>query len=203
MRSTEKIIFVSSAVAFAVLSAAAGARMLYPIDAWALRVTQHRPSGFFDAVGGFFSVVGTVEYNVAAVLVLAAALFLAGRRVFAGGILVAFLATGLLEVTMKMLLPQAPIPEEAARSSDPSPIVEVAFPYPSPIGHILRSVILLGVVYALWPNRLARAAIVLFLAGMVASRVYLGVHWASDVIGGALLRIAGVAWAFKRRKGGH
>jgi undecaprenyl-diphosphatase len=91
------------------------------------------------------------------------------------------------------------VPEEAARSTDPSAILEVDYPYPYPSGHMLRSVILFGAVFLLWPNRLLRAAILVVLFGVAVGRVYLGVHWASDVIGGALLGVAGLAWVFRKQ----
>ena len=195
-RDVDSVFWISLA-AFALLSAAAGARLLHPIDLWALRVAQSRTSEALDAAAALFSVPGTLEYVGAALLMLAAGLFLTGRRALSGRLLAAFLATGVLEFAMKLWLPQVPMPEEAARSTDPTPILEVYYPYPYPSGHMLRSVILLGAVFVLWPNRLLRAGILAILSLVAASRVYLGVHWASDVLGGALLGIAGLAWAFK------
>jgi undecaprenyl-diphosphatase len=200
-RKVDSVFWISS-IAFALLSAAAGARLLHPIDVWVLHVAQSRASEILDTAGALFSVPGAAEYAGAAMLVLVAGLFLADRQVLAGRLLAAFVASGLLEFAMKLWLPQTPVPEEAARSADPTPILEVSYPYPYPSGHMLRSVILLGAVFVLWPNRLARAAILTVLLGVAASRVYLGVHWASDVIGGALLGVAGLAWVFRREASG-
>jgi membrane-associated phospholipid phosphatase len=196
-RGAESWFWISS-LAFVLLSAAAGTRLLYPIDAWVLHTAQSHASGTLDAAGTIFSVPGGAEYAGAAMLLLTAGLLLAGRRSLAGRLLVAFVVTAVLEFAMKTWLPSVPVPDEAVRSTDPS-FIEIPYPYPYPSGHMLRSVILFGAVYLLWPNRLLRVAILVLLLGVAASRVYVGVHWASDVAGGALLGVAGLAWVFKDR----
>jgi undecaprenyl-diphosphatase len=74
--------------------------------------------------------------------------------------------------------------------------IEYGYPYPS--GHVLRSTILLGALY-LWSDRWwVGVSSVPFLLGMSLTRIYLGVHWPSDVIGGFLLGAAAVALVFAR-----
>ena len=142
--------------------------------------------------------VGGVEVVAGATVALAAGLLVDGRGRLALRLVFVFLVTGLIEIAAKTVVPQPPVPEEAMRAPDPS-LLDVSTPYPYPSGHMLRSVLLLGAIYALWPNRPARIAFLIFLAASATSRVYLGTHWPSDVIGGALLGIAGLAWAFEEQ----
>jgi undecaprenyl-diphosphatase len=203
VKSKADYVFWISFATFALFSTLVATRLLHPIDAWILRVAQSRASEGLDVVGVILSLPGTAEYTGVAILVLCAGLFLAGRRSLAGRLLAVFLVTGLVEFAMKTWVPQVPVPYEAARAPDPSPLLEVHYPYPYPSGHMLRAVIVLGAVFLLWPNRLLRTAVLVLLFGLAVSRVYLGTHWASDVIGGALLGVAGLAWVFRQEASGY
>ena len=202
MKRSAELVFWISLACFALLSAATGFRLLHPIDVWVLRMAQSRASEGLDTAGTVFSISGAAEYSGTAFLALVGGLFFAGRRALAGYLLAAFVATGLLEFATKLWLPQVPVPEEVAREADPTPTLEVDTPYPYPSGHMLRSVLLLGAIFVLWPNKLLRTTILVLLLGTAASRVYLGVHWVSDVIGGALLGVAGLAWVFRQEASG-
>ena len=175
--------------------------MLYGPDLWALRASQSWANVAFDRAGGLFSTLGGIEVTVPAFAALVIWLFLTNRRTLAVRLAVTMLVTSLVELAMKMWLPQVPMPEDAARTTGFSPVLDVPYSYPYPSGHMLRSMLLLGAVFLLWGNKIARAFIIAALVGMALSRVYLGVHWASDVIGGVILGLAGLAWAFDQRKG--
>jgi len=189
-------ILLLSTAAFIVCSVAAGAGLFRPMDVLALDLARSTDSKVLDTIGMATSVVGGVEFVAVATVALAAGLLVRGRGRLVQRLIVAFLVTGLIELAAKTVVPQTPVPEDAMRAPDPS-LLDVSTPYPYPSGHILRSVLLLGAIYLLWPNRPARVALLVFLTVSAASRVYVGAHWASDVIGGALLGIAGLAWVFE------
>ena len=199
VKGDKRFILLLSTAAFLVCTVAAGAGLLRPLDILLLDQARRTDSGILDGIGGVTSVVGGVEFVALATVVLAAGLLLDGRGSLALRFFVAFLVTGLIELAAKTVVPQTPVPRDAMRVPDPS-LLDVSTPYPYPSGHMLRSVLLLGAIWALWPNRPARIAVLIFLAASAACRVYLGTHWPSDVIGGALLGIAGLAWTFEKQQ---
>lgn len=162
---------------------------------------EHSP-GFFDAVLSFFSLLGSPAVAGAILLLLLAALFVGGHPALAGRLLAVFIATGLLELVMKLYLPQLALPPREVAHTEyfaysanitTEEIIGTTYSYPS--GHMLRGVIVLGALYWLSSRRLLRAGVLTALLGLALARIYFETHWASDVVGGALLGAAGLLWA--------
>ena len=198
VKGDKRMYLLLSTAAFLACSVATGAGLFQPLDVLILDLARRTDSGVLDAVGLVTSVAGGVEFVAVATLALATSLLLLGRGPLVRRLVVAFLITGLIELTAKTVVPQPPVPGAAMRAPDPS-LFDVSTPYPYPSGHMLRSVLLLGAIYLLWPSRPARIALLIFLAASAVSRVYLGTHWPSDVLGGALLGLAGLAWTFEKQ----
>jgi membrane-associated phospholipid phosphatase len=194
-RSTRKGTLTAGA-AFVAFSGAVALGWLYKVDSWVLWTTHDYPSDFLDAALSMFSLPGSVEVAGTTLLALLAVLFLRGRQMLAGRLLTIFVVTEILEFAMKLYLPQVPLPAGSARAEDFALLVSATPTYPYPSGHMLRGTILLGAFYFLSGNWFLRVVFLVVFVGIAASRVYFGQHWASDVVGGALLGTVALLWAF-------
>ncbi len=170
---------------FAVAAAVDGGSVLLtwdePIQRW---VEGHR-TAMLETVFRSFSRMGS---NIVVFPTLALVLAVVARRcrVLAVALAVAVLARPVFEFFIKDLV--------ARERPDFNRLVDgTGFSHPS--GHVLAAVTLWGLlppVIALLTDRrwlwwLSAAVSAVLIAGISASRVYLGVHWFSDIVQGLLL----------------
>lgn len=150
---------------------------------WMEEILEHRapvwelPSRLFDVIGGGWFAIWVLPIAVAVVFVVA-------RRPWAA---FTFILTSAVSAGLVQLLKAAfgrPRPEEILLQLDSGA-------YPS--GHVANAAtvaVLLTLLLARWGIAVAGAVYVVLMA---LSRTYLGAHWVTDTIGGALV---GVAVAF-------
>lgn len=151
-----------------------------PIWQWAV---DHRAPVLTAFFTGVTTVGSTVSMTVLAVVAIG---YLAYRRLPADAVLVAVVAigAGLIVLLGKNVVGRARPPVEYRL------VVETNQSFPS--GHALASMAILGMLAVLVGRALTtvRARVLLWIGVGIAvlligaSRVYLGVHWATDVLGG-------------------
>jgi membrane-associated phospholipid phosphatase len=156
------------------------------VDAAAQAFAVDHRSAPLTAVARVLDVLGGTLSLWLLAVAAAAALTARGRRVEAGMVIGSTLVAGALTGGLKLLYAR-PRPPVADRL-----IAVGGFSLPS--GHTLGTTVVLGVLAAIaWSLRwgvqrvLVAAAAVAGIVATGMSRVYLGVHWASDVLGGWLL----------------
>lgn len=157
---------------------------------------QDHISRRFDEAFSYFSLLGSAEVTIGFCLILAFLSFLQRRWLVILGWLM-IIPAGMVEIFGKLVLfhPGPPVlfHRSLIPTSLPSFYVHTDFSYPS--GHMTRTVfiatIFICMVIFSARNIIPRFAVfcslllLIFLMGL--TRVYLGEHWLSDVLGGALL----------------
>ena len=158
----------------------------FPGDEGALMRLQALRSGWLDDAAIWFANLGLLWVFMPAAAVLMGCLVLARRYADAAMIFGGLAVIGIGN-SLKLVVDR---PRPEYQIVDP---LQSGLSFPS--GHSLLAVILGGVlVYlvGLWVKplllrRAIQATLIVMVIGMGASRVYLGVHWPSDVIGSYVL----------------
>jgi undecaprenyl-diphosphatase len=169
---------------------------MFPGDEAALIRFQALRTDWLDDTAIVLANLGSLWVFMPAVAVLIVSLFFARRYADIGLVFSGLMVVGLGN-RLKLLVDR------------PRPDYQIIEPFASglsfPSGHSLLAVILGGVLVYLvgqWVRpillrRAIQAGLILVVVSMGASRVYLGVHWPSDVIGSyvlGVLSLVGLVW---------
>lgn len=174
---------------FALLTFAIKTAPSFPIDLQITNAIQSIASPFFGELMWLVSWPGFFPQSILVVLLLAFLLYLYGLYWESLISLLAALASSLTNELVKEII-QRPRPAE-----DLVDVYTVLKSYSFPSGHVMFYVILFGFVwylaYTLFKSSLQRGLLLGLLGGLILlvgiSRIYLGQHWASDVLGAYLL----------------
>ena len=144
-----------------------------------LDLVQTPHAGWLDVLASIVTILGQSEVTGVIALAVAIVWWRARRPRWWLPLLIAMVVA--IETVLKILVPQTPPPPELSRSIQFLPFLESPTAYSFPSGHVARVAFLALAFGWRWPIALASVFV------MAITRVYLGEHWPSDVIGGWVL----------------
>lgn len=186
---------------FVALAGAVNARLLAGLDLNATIALQPYTRPLLDQVAVAVEFLLSAELCGVYALVFAAILWRRGAGLWSV-LPLGFVGPVLIEAGLKHLLHQPLVPIAYYRGTS-LPLLDVPTPGSFPSGHVVRAAwfaVFLGTAFRparRWTRWLGWGALVFLVVFIAASRVYLGVHWLSDVLGGALFGAA-LAWPVAR-----
>ena len=186
LSNMEQIYILAALVSIGALSFLAARYDTFPGDMDVLTKLQGLRSGRLDTAAVWVTSLTTLRVAIVSVFALSFLLWYFHRRGDAMICLMLFIPQG-FGYGLKMLVDR-PRPDFALLTSPPG---SPAFPS----GHAVHALVLFGLLIYLagelitprWARLTVQGGLVLAILGVGASRVYLGVHWPSDVLGGYLL----------------
>lgn len=192
-RSTRTILFQAYLIAaisvFALLAFAARTTAYWPIDVFITTNLQRDNAPWFNSLMRFISWFGYPPQSMLVVVILI--LFLAILGFYWEAIMSFFVAAGegAINTAVKLIVHR---PRPGANVVH---VLQNASGYSFPSGHVMFYAAFFGfmlfLVYTLLRHSWIRAALLIIFGAMVVlvapSRIYLGDHWASDVLAGYLL----------------
>jgi membrane-associated phospholipid phosphatase len=169
---------------------------VFPFDLKISHELQEKKNPVFAFVMQEISVIGNTGIGIGMVVAVSA-LFLARRQFPEAGFILATLSIFVLTAFLKVLVAR---PRPPYFFLDPADLLPSINQYSFPSGHVLFFVVFFGfIAYLAWLHQTGYARILgiaiccTFILLIGPSRVYLGAHWASDVVGSYII---GVLWLF-------
>jgi membrane-associated phospholipid phosphatase len=189
--------FVAALVAFGAWTAAVFTPSLATADLAITRWLQQYASPILDTLLSLLTFLGNAEVSVVFVILMGVVLVRRGQVPLAIALWAAFIGGSAIEWTAKHSLPHASVPESLQRHGLNIFHHQFHTPYSYPSGHAFRTLLLATAISWIWTRARERAAWLRYLLGalvflMGVALVYLGDHWASEVVGGFLLATGGV-----------
>ncbi len=189
---------------FVILTVFVARQVTRPFDLMMTQWIQQVASYKLDVGMYFFTILGSVEFSSFALLVVCWYFY---RKYQWPGVflyLFFFMALSGVEFIWKYIVIYTSPGPEFDRNPFHWSLIAVRTPYSFPSGHTFRSIFLLGIWYQRLDSKFLpryenpwfhRLVVLLMAAGIVYSRIYLGDHWMSDVLGGCLLAALGLLLA--------